>query len=463
MPKVTMSDDLYYFLDIEVEELFCLVESLAHLPGSIFLYSGSDFDSSERSYFWAFPYDTIHIRNGIIRHGAIEIVGRDVWQALKAEVQNGTWAGFIGYEMGFYAESTLKPLLKQMPASPIDTHDLYLQRSCFEVIYDHKAKTLQIAIDRLNEKKLPATEKLLCENITEEVLQKLLLEERSPIGTVGPFQVMKAFEPFEHFASNFEAIQEAIRSGDVYQLNLSHEIIFSGKCKPFDLFSELVQRNQVSFFAYLYLQDYAIVSASPERFLRRKGDMLETRPIKGTRPRGESDEEDKRLLDELLTSEKEASELTMIIDLMRNDLAKVSVPGTVKVDEQFRIEAYRHIYHRLGVIQAKSKQLHPIDILQQTFPGGSVTGCPKISSMQQIFELEQRRRGVYTGSIGYMRDNGDFDFSIAIRTAVMNKSRLSFAVGGGIVIDSDVESEYLETKYKAQSLLEVLNVSEKLL
>src|SRR5262249_55664448 len=153
-----------------------------------------------RSYFTAFPFETIVVQNGIIKHGAIEIVASDMWHALRAELEEGTWSGFIGYEMGFYAEKKLKPLLKDVPQSPINTHDLYLQRSCLEIIYDHKAKTLQVAIDRVHEKMLASAERFLCENITETVLQKLLIDPRTLSQKIGPFAVAKPFEPFELFA-----------------------------------------------------------------------------------------------------------------------------------------------------------------------------------------------------------------------------------------------------------------------
>ena len=203
--------------------------------------------------------------------------------------------------------------------------------------------------------------------------------------------------------------------------------------------------------------DFQIVSASVERFFKIRDGIIETRPIKGTRKRGETLREDEALRLELENSEKDKSELLMIVDLERNDLNRICEPGSVEVTELFKVEEYATVFQLVSAVQGRLKEgLDGMDVIPAVFPGGSITGAPKIRAMEIIDELEHDRRGLYTGSIGYLSFSGDCDLNIVIRTAVYEDGRYHLGVGGGITYESDVEFEYEETLQKAKAILEAV-------
>ncbi|MFP4571773.1 MAG: aminodeoxychorismate synthase component I [Desulfobacterales bacterium] len=253
-----------------------------------------------------------------------------------------------------------------------------------------------------------------------------------------------------------EKIRHYIAAGHIYQVNLSQrfETGFSGS--PYAMFARLFSEAPASFYAYVNAGDHWIVSTSPERFLMQRGDLVETRPIKGTRPRGCDPDTDRAMSEELKNSAKDDAELSMIVDLMRNDLGRVCAPGTVKVLEHKRLEGYQNVFHLVSVVRGRlAPASDTIDLIRAAFPGGSVTGCPKIRAMEIIDEMEPCRRHVYTGSIGYISFHNTMDLSIAIRTAVICNNRMVFSVGGGVVFDSDPEAEYEETLHKGRSVMSV--------
>lgn len=257
-------------------------------------------------------------------------------------------------------------------------------------------------------------------------------------------------------------IKDYIRSGDIYQVNLSQrfETDFSGS--PFDLFRTLYETAPGPFYAFVNAGDHQIISTSPERFLKQTGRRVETRPIKGTRPRGTTPDEDRAFADDLLQSPKDDAELSMIVDLMRNDLGRVCRGGTVRVAEHRRLEAYHNVFHLVSIVEgALMPDKDSVDLLRAAFPGGSITGCPRIRAMEIIDELEPVRRHVYTGSIGYVSFHDTLDLSIAIRTATVHDNRLLFSVGGGVVYDSDPAQEYEETLHKAKTLMGVLGTGNR--
>jgi para-aminobenzoate synthetase component I len=222
------------------------------------------------------------------------------------------------------------------------------------------------------------------------------------------------------------------------------------------LFKTYYDLNPAPFYAYINAKDHQVISTSPERFILRNQDRIETRPIKGTRPRGKTPEEDERLQKELFNSRKDDAELSMIVDLLRNDIGKVCVGGSVRVKEHKRLEAYRNVYHLVSVVEGElDEKYDSVDVVRATFPGGSITGCPKIRSMEIIDEMEMHTRHIYTGSIGYISFHGTMDLSIAIRTATVHNGKMTFSVGGGIVYDSDPEDEFDETLHKGQTLMSV--------
>ncbi|MDP8949037.1 MAG: anthranilate synthase component I family protein [Actinomycetota bacterium] len=205
------------------------------------------------------------------------------------------------------------------------------------------------------------------------------------------------------------------------------------------------------------LGDIKVLSASPERFLKLDGRWIETRPIKGTRPRGVTSDEDRMLGAELLTSEKDRAENLMIVDLLRNDIGKVSCIGSVEVPKLFDLERHASVWHLVSTVRGELRpRLDAVDLLRACFPGGSVTGCPKIRAMEIIEELEPVRRGVYCGAIGYLSFTGDMDTNIVIRTLVLRDGRMDLQVGGAVTYDSDPESEYVETLAKGRALLGAL-------
>ena len=255
-------------------------------------------------------------------------------------------------------------------------------------------------------------------------------------------------------------VREYIYAGDIFQANLSQRFEAALSEAPWELYVRLRSRNAAPFAAFMELPDACVLSASPERFLHVDVEgHVETRPIKGTRPRGFGPEHDAALGQALTESAKDRAENLMIVDLMRNDLSRVCLPGTVRVPELFALERYATVHHLVSTVVGR---LEPgkdaLDLLRAAFPGGSITGAPKVRAMEIIAELESSARGVYCGSVGYFSLTGELDTSIAIRTAVAKGGRIFFHAGGGIVADSVPEQEYLETLDKARGIIDVLAV-----
>jgi len=253
-------------------------------------------------------------------------------------------------------------------------------------------------------------------------------------------------------------VREYIFAGDVFQANLSQRFEAPLGEPPWAFYRRLRTRNAAPFAAFLDFPDVAVLSASPERFLRvDAGGHVETRPIKGTRPRGLGPEHDAALGAALTESAKDQAENLMIVDLMRNDLSRVCAPGTVRVPELFALERYATVHHLVSTVVGElAAGMDALDLLRAAFPGGSITGAPKVRAMEIITELEPSARGVYCGAIGYWSVTGQLDSSIGIRTAVALAGRLYFSAGGGIVADSDPEQEYRETLDKARGLIDAL-------
>ena len=269
-----------------------------------------------------------------------------------------------------------------------------------------------------------------------------------------------------NFKSNFEkdeylkAIKKTIDyiiEGDIYIMNLTQRLMIESKKSPLQVFSYLRKFNPAPFGAYLDFDNFEVVSASPERFIKMKDRLIETRPIKGTRKRGATEEEDLSLKNELANSEKDKSELLMIVDLERNDLNRICELKSVVVDELFEVETYSTVFHLVSTIRGKLKEEYSfVDLIKATFPGGSITGAPKIRAMEIIDELENSRRDLYTGSIGYASFNGDCDLNIVIRTAIHKDGKYYLGVGGGITCESELDFEYEETLQKAKAILEAI-------
>ncbi len=261
--------------------------------------------------------------------------------------------------------------------------------------------------------------------------------------------------------STFEAmVREAksfIEAGDIYQVNLSRRFAVHDIRNPGAVYLRLRSANPAPYSGYIGARNFAVISSSPELFLRRRGSRITTRPIKGTRPRSADPSEDTANRQALLNSEKDLAELHMIVDLERNDLGRVCKYGTVRTDRLHELETFEHVHHLVGTVSGDLRSnVNVTDLLEATFPGGSVTGAPKIRAMEIIDRLEPTRRQVYTGSMGWIGHDGDLELNICIRTLEWKDQSLYFQVGGGIVADSDPAEEFQETKDKARGMMDAL-------
>jgi para-aminobenzoate synthetase component 1 len=271
-------------------------------------------------------------------------------------------------------------------------------------------------------------------------------------------------QTIERLSSNFTkenyllAVQKAkeyIRRGDIYQVNLSQRFQTRTNLSGVEIYKRLRQISPSSFSAYLDAGDHQILSSSPERFLRLEGNTVTTRPMKGTRPRSNNRIQDASFRRALLNSAKDKAELVMIVDLERNDLGRVCNYDSVRVDTLRELEKYSTVFQTTATVSGRlHRNKDRIDLLRACFPGGSITGCPKIRAMEIIEELEPTRRSIYTGSLGYLSFSGGMDFNILIRTMLKKENKLYFGVGGGIVADSNPEAEYEETLVKARAMIE---------
>jgi len=254
-----------------------------------------------------------------------------------------------------------------------------------------------------------------------------------------------------------ERVIEFIHAGDIFQANLSQRLLYPQRQSPLALYEQLRQRNPAPFAGYAAFDDWAVLSASPERFLRVCGDDVETRPIKGTRKRQQGPEADLFTRDELRESRKDQAENVMIVDLLRNDLSRVCAPGSIRVPELCAVETYETVQHLVSEIRGQLEPPHNVwDLLRACFPGGSITGAPKVRAMEIISELEPTARGPYCGSLFYAGFDGNADSNILIRTFICRKGWVQCPVGGGIVGQSNPVAEYEETLHKAEGMLRAL-------
>ncbi len=359
----------------------------------------------------------------------------------------GGGIGYLAYELG--------RLIERLPGRAVD--DLGLPEMTFAfydqvVAHDHSSGETWLATSAA------AVEELDLKERWQRASELLAAEPPSYGQSAPPAEV--AFERGFSRPDYLEAVRrvkEYILAGDIYQANLSQRFSAPMAEHPWMFYRRLRRLNAAPFSAYLNFGPVQVCSSSPERFVRIDGDSVETRPIKGTRRRGRDEEEDGRLAQELQASSKDRAELSMIVDLERNDMGRVCSYGSVQVEEHAVIESYATVHHLVSTVAGK---LHPgrdaVDLLLASFPGGSITGAPKIRSMEIIDELEPTARSVYTGCIGYLGFDGRADLNIAIRTVLVKGQRAYFQVGGGIVADSVPEDEYQETLDKGEAIFRTL-------
>ncbi len=263
----------------------------------------------------------------------------------------------------------------------------------------------------------------------------------------------------DSYIANVKKAKQYIKQGDIYQVNLARnwKIQSDHKIDALELYTSLSVHNPAPFAGLLQTEDFSVISSSPERLVKVEHNSIESRPIAGTRPRHSDQDRDQALIDELLNHPKEQAEHIMLIDLERNDIGRVSKIGTVKVDEFMVVESYAKVHHIVSNIVGELEQNTTyLDVIKATFPGGTITGCPKIRCMQIIDELENSPRGAYTGSMGYITDDGRMDLNILIRTFTLSHNKLSLHAGAGIVYDSIAENEAIESMHKAQALINSL-------
>ncbi|OPJ57044.1 aminodeoxychorismate synthase component I [Alkalithermobacter paradoxus] len=404
------------------------------------------------SFISANPFEIIKLKN--CENNPLEVLREKL---SKYKVENKTNIPFIGGAVG-YLSYDLCHYIEEIPKTAIDDVNIpqiYFGLYNWVIAIDHIENETYIVTPNIDEK--------LEFNIIEDVSQRILDSQNNGIDKVCYEESsheeidLKSNFTKEEYVNSIKKIQDYIESGDVYQVNLTQR--FSGEINisSYDLYRDLRRVSPAPFGSFLKFDDVHILSNSPERFIKCVDNIVETRPIKGTRPRGKTQEEDIMYRNELINSEKDKAELLMIVDLERNDLGKVCKVGSVKVPELFKLEEYTNVHHLVATVIGNLKDdCDAVDVIKATFPGGSITGAPKIRAMEIIDELEPTKRNVYTGSIGYIGFDGNLDLNIAIRTIVKKDKNVYFQVGGGITWDSDPNEEYEETLHKAKSMMRAL-------
>ncbi len=444
------------------EDIFARV---AHLPWSAFLDSSLEMEGYGHYSFIGFdPYLVLSFRDGestyTERDGSVRTVREHPLEALRRELRTrhlsehdpglppftGGAMGYFAYELGRYIER-LPDAVTDDIALPEMALGFYDQ----VVAHDHRTGRTWLFLTAPDPRGLRETR--------ERAMRRLQTIPRKPAWNNGGGKTeFSSNFTHEEYIAAVKRIKEYIVAGDIYQANLTQRFTCGLQRHPWEMYRRLRRINAAPFSAYLNFGDGHVCSSSPERFLKVEGNRVETRPIKGTRHRSSDPREDLRLQEELLASRKDRAELSMIVDLLRNDLGRVCEYGSVKVEEHAVLESYATVHHLVstvtGILHAGQDQA---DLLRATFPGGSITGAPKIRSMQIIDELEPTARSVYTGSIGYLGFNGHSDLNIAIRTIITRGDRAYFQVGGGIVADSSPQDEFEETLHKGKALFETLS------
>ncbi len=354
---------------------------------------------------------------------------------------SGGLLGFWGYELNSELEPKLQPRDCELPKLGVG---LYL----WAIITDHELEQSWLV------------EHPACRPSLSHEIHQRLQQDSSPDDASESFQLNSAFAPDitpAEYAAAFNKIQDYILAGDCYQVNLTQRFSAEYAGDLWTAYQHLRKLSPSPFSAYLALPEMTILSHSPERFIKLAGKDVATHPIKGTRPRGKTEAEDKALATELLNSPKDRAENLMIVDLLRNDLGRCSATGSIRVPSLFALESYANVHHLVSIIRGRlAKGEDGLSLIEKTFPGGSITGAPKIRSMEIIRELEPVARTAYCGSLGYISLCGRMDTSIGIRTLVAHDGKIHCWGGGAIVADSDVDAEYEESVAKVRNLMEGL-------
>ena len=434
---------------------------------SAFLNSSLGTDAGRYSYIGIDPFITVSSRGRSVQTCSPEgkrSFDADPFDALSLiisayKTRTATSSPFAAGGIGYFAYE-LKNLLEDLPKKAED--DLKLPEMFFAFY-----RTI-VAFDRAKPGKAEISRLLVEEDRTKaeaeiSSVKNMIAEARLPESAVKERAggIRSNFTKKEYLGA-VERVLEHIRAGNIYQACLTQRFEADWPGHPYDLYTELNSLSPAPFSAYLNCGDFSVISSSPELFLKMENGLVETRPMKGTRPRGFTPEDDLSKRAELLESGKDAAELVMIVDLERNDLGKTCKPGSIKVSELRRIEEYPAVYQTISVIKGELRDgMSAIDAVKAAFPGGSITGCPKIRSMEILDELEPSARGICMGALGYISLHGTMELNIAIRTMVHKARKVYFHAGGGIVADSDPEKEYEETLVKARAMMQILGHDEQ--
>lgn len=424
---------------------------LAHLPYAMLLDSAnSDHVNSRYDIIVIAPIRRLEVK-GNQTYLDDKIIADDCFTILQQELDkldtskvtpplpfSGGWLGYFGYDLGRVIECISEQAINDinMPQLAVG---LYPDALIYDKQQSHWFYVAQPNTDRLS---------LYLSALKEEQQQRL------------PFKITEEWlsnMTAKQYAIKFEQIQAYLKSGDCYQINLAQRFSALYQGEPWQAYCTLREANKAPFSSFINHPDGAIISISPERFISVHNGHVETKPIKGTLPRCENVYEDEEQAARLKSSKKDRAENVMIVDLLRNDLGKVAKPGSVKVPSLFAIESFPAVHHLVSTVTAQlAYEKTAVDQLKAAFPGGSITGAPKIRAMEIIEELEPHRRSIYCGSIGYLSACGNMDTSITIRTLVCHQQRIHCWAGGGIVADSQADLEYQETYDKVNKILPLL-------
>lgn len=423
-----------------------------HLLESAAVGTGLSAGRNRYDILFAFPQETIAAPGKFLpafdaAFRAAAFPARDGHETAPSLPFRGGWFVYLGYELAGEIEPSLR-----LPCSTVGdlNHALPVAaatRMPAAVIRDRLARRIYLVAEEDQAELLDA--------MADDLISAVRENGRPEVTLDGPL----IEEAPEAYLTAVMRVKEYILAGDIFQANLSRAWLghLAGSPHHSDLYAALRRANPAPFAGLATFGDVAIISSSPERLVRVRGTVIDTRPIAGTRSRGDSRDSDAALAAELLGHPKERAEHIMLVDLERNDLSRVARPGTVVVDEMMAIESYAHVHHIVSNVRARLRpDATPAAIIAALFPGGTITGCPKVRCMEIIAELEGHARGPYTGALGYINHNGDMDLNILIRTLLRRGDRVTFRTGAGIVADSDPRRELAETRVKALGLLRAL-------
>jgi para-aminobenzoate synthetase component 1 len=354
--------------------------------------------------------------------------------------------GYWSYDLGrlYHHVSDSISINNDPPAMAVGIYD-------WAIVIDHQQASARL-VSRL---RYPETEKSLVQiRARIATVMAKVSTQRATFSVIGKIRSDLSREEYR-FA--FDKVKAYLKEGDCYQVNLAQRFSAQAKGDAFEAYRTMRISNPAPYSAYLGYPELHILCASPERFLKVQQNKVETKPIKGTRPRSDDAEEDRRLSDELRNHPKDRAENLMIVDLLRNDLSRSCEVGSVRAPKLFEVESFANVHHLVSTVEGRLADGHDaLDVLRDCFPGGSITGAPKLRAMQIIEELESQRRGIYCGAIGYVGFDGNMDSNIAIRTMTLKDGELSCWAGGGIVADSECKAEYQETLDKASAMLQLM-------